>query len=156
MTLPNKNKIKAAFLLTVFALNTVIAFACSVGLDMGYNKKHHQTGQAETAIALSHCEAKNSNGHHHNKAMAGHHEKNFPSKDDCCNKNAVELQQIDKNFSHAEKIDLSAPVLLLALQFAYNINLLHNGEGTSTNHYFVRTYHPPIPDIRVAIQSFQI
>ena len=154
MTLTNKNKIKAAFLLTVFALNTVIAFACSVGLDMGYNKKHHHTERAENAVAPSHCEAKKLNEHQHNKTVANHPD--TPSKDDCCNKNAVELQQIDKNFSQTAKIDVSAPVLLLALQYAYNINLLHNGEVTSTQHYFVRTDHPPIPDIRVAIQSFQI
>ena len=34
-------QLKAAFLLIVFALNTVLGFACSMGLDMGYNKSHH-------------------------------------------------------------------------------------------------------------------
>lgn len=29
-------KIKAAFLLVVFALNTVVGFACSLGVDMGF------------------------------------------------------------------------------------------------------------------------
>lgn len=47
MTLQRKNKIRAFILLTVFSLNTVAGFACSIGLNMGYNAHHHE-GHATT------------------------------------------------------------------------------------------------------------
>ncbi|HEY5631199.1 MAG TPA: hypothetical protein VIR31_03660, partial [Nitrososphaeraceae archaeon] len=45
MTRQVKNKIRALALLTVFSLNTVAGFACSVGVDMGYNAHHHEHGK---------------------------------------------------------------------------------------------------------------
>src|SRR5689334_8615019 len=38
-----KNSIRAALLLVVFSLNTVIGFACSIGIDMGFNSTHHSS-----------------------------------------------------------------------------------------------------------------
>ncbi|WP_285059774.1 hypothetical protein [Pedobacter ginsengisoli] len=34
---------KAAFLLVVFSLNTFTGFACAVGMEMNFNKGHHQS-----------------------------------------------------------------------------------------------------------------
>lgn len=34
-------QLKAVFLLIVFCMNTITGFACGVGFDMGFNKKHH-------------------------------------------------------------------------------------------------------------------
>ena len=34
-------KYKALFLLATFSLNTVVGFACSLGIDMGFNSGHH-------------------------------------------------------------------------------------------------------------------
>ena len=34
-------KFKAIFLTIIFLLNTVVGFACTVGIDMGFNRGHH-------------------------------------------------------------------------------------------------------------------
>jgi len=54
---------KAAFLLIAFSLNTVIGFACAVGLDMGFNSHHHK----ESAIEVSENHHQNKS-HHHGEA----------------------------------------------------------------------------------------
>ena len=43
MTIQGKYKFIAAFLLALFSLSTLTGFACSVGLDMGYNAAHHSS-----------------------------------------------------------------------------------------------------------------
>ena len=65
-------QLKAAFLLIVFSLNTVIGFACAVGLDMGFNSHHHCQ---ENAI-------KTEGNHHHDEADVHHHQPNN-EKDNC-------------------------------------------------------------------------
>ncbi len=39
-------QIKAAFLIGVFSLNTVIGFACAIGIDIGFNTAHHHDDEA--------------------------------------------------------------------------------------------------------------
>ena len=60
-------QLKAAFLLIVFSLNTVVGFACSVGLEMGFNSSHHQ----EEKAAITH---KHDNSHQHDDAVVDHHQ----------------------------------------------------------------------------------
>ena len=44
-------QLKAALLLLVFGLNTIIGFACAVGVDMGFNTSHHHNnGTAEKGL----------------------------------------------------------------------------------------------------------
>ena len=50
---PTKSiQLKAAFLLLVFAFNTVLAFACSLGLKMGYNNRHPGTLPKRKCVVL--------------------------------------------------------------------------------------------------------
>ena len=56
-------KIKATLLITVFSLNSVFGFACSMGLDMGYNKSHHTEEAIEVSVH-AHGDGKK---HLHNK-----------------------------------------------------------------------------------------
>ena len=51
-------KIVAAFLLLVFSLNTIAGFACSVGIDLGYNSKHHPVHETIQAVAHIHQDGK--------------------------------------------------------------------------------------------------
>lgn len=165
-------KLKAAFLLMVFALNTVIAFACSMGLNMGYNKKHHHNENEEIVSTHSHSHSNTTKPNHHHKGAFTHsndatakhsinetakhqHKQENSGKDDCCNKNAIKFQQVDKSHSYAAKIQINTPVILLALQYAYNINLLYFSDIATRQYRFVPP-DPPLPDIRIAIQSFQI
>ncbi len=134
---------KAAFLLIVFSLNTVIGFACAVGLDMGFNSHHHE----ESAVEVT-------ENHHHDEADVHHHKANN-EKDNCCNDGVMKFQQVDKNI--ATSFSLINPLFFTSfLASYYNIDILSSGNKISVIKYFVRSHHPPIPDIRIAIQSFQI
>ena len=157
MTTIQKNKIKATFILAVFAFNTVVAFACSVGLNMGYNTKHHQEMSEEHHSSHTRNDNHKATAHEYNEGAAtDHHEESTPGKDDCCNQNAVQLQQVDKSLSHAAKIAINPPVLLFLVKHIYNIGLHHFSDIAIKQYYFVQSDHPPISDIRIAIQSFQI
>lgn len=148
----NRNKsiqFKAAFLLIVFSLNTVIGFACAVGMNMGFNSNHHE----ESAIEAT-------ENHHHDKSHLHDeadvsHQKTNNDKDNCCNDEVMKFQQVDKNI--ATSFSLISPVFFTSfLASFYHIDLLSSNNRISTIKYFVRRHHPPIPDIRIAIQSFQI
>ncbi len=139
---------KAAFLLIVFSLNTVIGFACAIGLDMGFNSHHHE----ESAIEVS-------ENHHHGKSHHDetdvHHHQTNNDKDNCCNDEVMKFQQVDKAI--ASSVTLISPVFFTSfLASFYHIDLLSSNNRISTIKYFVRRHHPPIPDIRIAIQSFLI
>jgi len=148
----NRNKsiqFKAAFLLIVFSLNTVIGFACAVGMNMGFNSHHHEESAIEATENHHHDKS-----HHHDEADVSHQKTNN-DKDNCCNDEVMKFQQVDKNI--ATSFSLISPVFFTSfLASFYHIDLLSSNNRISTIKYFVRRHHPPIPDIRVAIQSFQI
>lgn len=139
---------KAAFLLIVFSLNTVIGFACAVGMNMGFNSHHHEESVVETPGIHHHDKS-----HHHEEADVSHQKTN--DKDNCCKDGVMKFQQVDKNI--ATSFSLINPVFFTSfLASYYNIDILSSKNRTSAIKYFVRRHHPPIPDIRIAIQSFQI
>ncbi len=45
-------KLKAAFLIIVFGMNTVIGFVCAMGVNMGYNVHHHESEEMEHHDAM--------------------------------------------------------------------------------------------------------
>lgn len=158
-------KLKAAFLFTVFALNTVVGFACSVGLDMGFNSKHHHAEEVTEAVVHVHKDGKrhvhqekkekhdHSNPHKHH--VANNHHQSGNEKDNCCNDKVQEFQDLDKSVPHS--FSFVHPVFFTAFIAAYyNISLLPYTNVVKDIKQFVRSYHPPIADIRIAIQSFQI
>lgn len=147
-------KLKAAFLLAVFALNTVVGFACSVGLDMGFNSHHHDDDEA-TEVSV-HIDADGKKHEHHNETHKHHHEeKNTSKKDNCCNDKVTKFEQLDKSVPHS--LNIVHPIFFTSFLSAfYNVHLLHRSDVVIDNKHFVRSYHPPISDIRIAIQSFQI
>lgn len=162
-----KYKIIAAFLLMVFSLNTVVGFACSVGIDMGYNsKQHHDEGTSEVTEAVlhvhkdgkEHIHYEKKNGHDHSKS---HHQdqvnkdaKSKDEKDNCCNDEVLQIQQLDKSVPQSSNI--IHPIFLTAFFDAFYNVPLPSFDIVKDIKQFVRSYHPPIPDIRIAIQSFQI
>lgn len=194
-------KLKAAFLLVVFATNTIVGFACSLGLDMGYNSKHHGEDAATEAVVHIHkdgkkhihYEKKKSNNtdnshqpgekkatkavvhihkdaerHLHNEKKESHrHDKSHThdeannaeqskkDKDNCCTDEVKNFQQIDKSIPNS--VNIIHPVFFTAFVAAYyDITLLSHTNVVRDIKPFVRNHHPPIPDIRIAIQSFQI
>ena len=136
-------RLKAAFLLIVFSMNMIIGFACTVGMDMGFNSPHHE----ESSIASS------ASMHHHGVNIKNHQTKN--NKDNCCNDEVMQFQKIDKAL--ASSINVINPVSFTSYVASfYNIDILSHSTQISDIKYFVRSHHPPIPDIRIAIRSFQI
>ena len=65
-------QVKAAFLLFVFALNTAVGFACSIGMDMGFNATHHKDGEASSI----HVHADGKKHFHQPKSAQQHKEEN--------------------------------------------------------------------------------
>jgi len=140
-------QLKAAFLVLVFGFNTLTGFACAIGIDMGFNKTHHHDDEATEVHAdgIKH--------HHHDKAAHQHAHKG--GKDDCCNDKVVKISQADKAVPQAVK--LLSPVFFTAFVAVFNnIIISYPSQVNTFTKYFVRGHHPPIPDIRIAIQSFQI
>ena len=129
-------KLKACFLLVVFALNTIVGFACAMGVNMGFNSHHHDDEATEIAE------------HHHDK-------KEDSKKDDCCNNRVITLSQADKAIIQSNSL-VSPVFFTVFISSYYNPSVSFTSELNASSKYFVRSHHPPIPDIRIAIQSFQI
>ena len=151
-------QIIATVLMIVFSLNTIIGFACAVGLDMGFNSSHHEKEAADISIHI-HADGKQ---HRHHNEVKNHHEdadnhlhKTINDKDNCCHDRATKIAQQDKAI--APSISITSPFFFTTLISSfYNIDILLSNGADSHIKYFIQSHHPPIPDIRIAIQSFQI
>lgn len=144
-------KLKAAILLLVFGLNTVVGFACSLGVDMGFNSTHHSK---EATTAQGHVHTNGKIHHHEQQENAGssHHKQ---EKNNCCNDEVIKVSQVDKS-SPQSNIAVSPLFLSAFITKFYDASILSLPTITTSIKQFVRSYHPPIRDIRIAIQSFQI
>ena len=155
-------QVRAVIPLFVFGLDTIVGFACSVGLDMGFNSKHHHDEATEADVHVhkdskKHVhygeknDHKNNNTHHHDQS---NNEKNKQGKDDCCNDKVLKLEQLDKSVPQYLNI-IHPTFLIIFFDVFYNVSLPAT-DTVKNIKQFVRSYHPPIPDIRIAIQSFQV
>lgn len=149
----------------VFALNTVVGFACSVGVDMSFNSKHHHDAEATEAVMHVHKDGKehvhqekkespnHDKSHHHDEL--NNHSTSDSDKDNCCNDKAIKFEQLDK--SVPQSVNLVHPVFFTAFVATYyNSDVLPHPNVVKDFRQFLLSYHSPIPDIRIAIQSFQI
>ena len=132
-------KLKAAFLLLVFALNTVVGFACSMGVNMGFNSHHH-----DEAPVHIHADGKRHQHHQHEHPHG---------KDNCCNDAVVKFQQVDKNRAPGTQAAPDAIAILFSSSFSIN-NVTIAAPAYARR--IIRNYYPPPPDIRIFIQSFLI
>ena len=125
----------------IFSLSTVIGFACAIGIDMGFNTTHHHEGEAKVHI--------------HKDGKKHVHKNEQSKKDDCCNDKVVKISQDDKALS--QSLNIINPVFFTpALCAYYHFDVTCASQVITSVKYFARSYHPPIPDIRIAIRSFQI
>ena len=131
------------FLLVVFSMNTIIGFACAIHIDKWFTTGHHH--ETETAAHKS--------AHHHDDADKDHNSKD--NKNNCCNDHVIKFAQLDKSFPHCFA-GLNAIFYTTLISTFYNIDVLHTSKSSANIKYFVRSHHPPIQDIRIGIQSFQI
>lgn len=149
MTRGHSVRIKAMLLTIVFLLNTVIGFACSIGIDMGFNSAHLKH---EHAVAKHEHSNQSQQDHHPHKA---HHNQNADS-DNCCKDEAAKLTASDKLTQRIFDLhQLSLPFAVLAGHvFFQRIEL--GLPSNVPNACFAKHCRSPIIDVRIAIQSFQI
>lgn len=167
-------KLKALFLLVVFASNTAVGFACAVGVDMGFNSSHHSETEEpeavhihddgkkhvhenETSVITTHVHEDGTN-HQHDSEQAKQiavDDSNLLTKDDggCCTNEVQEFQNLDKNIS--VNTGINVPVFMAILSTYFDIDFSLAIKDFPVN-YKARFYYPPPPDIRIAIQRFQI
>ena len=148
MTRQVKNKIRALALLTVFSLNTVAGFACSVGVDMRYNSHHHEHGKKHV----------HKHEHQHNP-IEGISVKlsDESSKDDCCSNDVTQFSLLDKSVA-ANNLLIAAPVFLLPFQTIFpSPNMNDSGLAVNSKFQFVRrSSFLNDTDLQMAIRRFQI
>ena len=158
-------KLKAILLLTVFLFSTVVGFACALGLISKFNKSQH----GEEKVALNHEPAeshhkegkavssshKQGSSHSHDHAVADQHN-TAKTKDDCCSDEVMKFEQVDKYSPQYPGFSFQPVFFTLLFTSTYNTDVPALNILLSNSKYFARSYHPPIPEIRIAIQSFQI
>ena len=148
----------------IFSLNSIVGFACAAGIDMGFNTKHHEAEKATSALVHIHKDGKkhvhqekkhspnNSKAHRHDNAGVSD---KATGDDDCCSSKVTSFQQLDKSIPVA--LGLVHPVFFTATVSNYfYLSILPPAGNIKDIKLFVRSYHPPIADIRIAIQSFQV
>ncbi len=145
-------------------MNTVIGFACSVSVEMGFKSKHHREKATGAVVHIhnndkKHIHHKKKGSHSHDKSQSNgqvssrHESEN--NKQNCCTDKVSEFHQLEKSVPTIVKV--VHPLFITAFAAVYcNINLLPHTDIVRDIKPFVRSYHPPISDIRIAIQSFQI
>ena len=154
MKINSSIQFKAAFLLLIFSLNMVVGFACAIGVDMEFNTAHHHDLDAVKV----HTHADGKKHEHHNKVNEHHEKKNNTKneeKEGCCNDAVVKISQTDKAFPQSNTV-VQAIFFSTFIASFYNIDIFSFSQIAGNPKYFLQNYHPPIADIRIAIQSFQI
>ncbi|RTL60024.1 MAG: hypothetical protein EKK37_04055 [Sphingobacteriales bacterium] len=168
-------RLKALFLLIVFASNTAVSFACALGVDMGFNTSHHNEIEEAVEVHIhsdgkKHIhdeEASEVTKHGHQNSSKHQHEtettKQVPADKSisftkgaggCCSNEVQKFQKLDKNVT-VNVSSINAPVFIAVLSAFLDIDL-SNGIKDFLPKYTARFYYPPPPDIRIAIQRFQI
>ena len=115
-------QLKAAFLIIVFSMNTVIGFACAMGVDMGFNSKHHHDDDKEameTAVPVNGKEHQ----HHDEEAKHHHDSKEDLEKGGCCKDGVIKFQNLDKNLNQNNTPVIYAHVFATIRSDFWNVNV---------------------------------
>ena len=164
-------QLKAAFLLLVFAMNTLVGLACAVGMAMGFNASHHEKAQTIEAPVHGHADGnkhehaapvktaihihEDGKKHEHSNEKDKLYQEHTPTseKEDCCTDQVVKLQSVEKNL--APKTYFDAPQFVTILSTFLTGNIL-NVTRAFPHKKIVRFFYPPPPDILISIQKFQV
>jgi hypothetical protein len=144
-------RLKAAFLTLIFTGN-VICWGCPMGMCMcgrsSESAKINEGCKNNNCLGKKECCPKEKKSTENQGTSKGCH-------DNHCKNNIINFSKVDK--SCAESIEMVSIIFFTAfISSFYNIDILYIFEGTTNIKYFLQNYHPPIPDIRLAIRSFQI
>jgi hypothetical protein len=133
-------------------MNTIAGFACSVGVDMGYNNHHHNHGKKHLH---KHGEEQYKHQHHHSEGAIS--VSSSKPNDDCCLNDVARFALLDKSVTD-KSLHLQAPVFFIAFTSSVLVqNENRDGKSVSSKFQFVRrSCFFNDMEIRIAIQSFQI
>lgn len=161
-------KLKALFLLIVFASNTLVGFACAMGFDMGFNTTQQAKAEELLEMHVHEKETSAAANHNHQNGDIRQHD-NKPAKqvptrvsvsftkssDECCSDDVQKFQNLDKNLNQNvnTRIDFSAFVAIVSTFLG--IDLSQDSKDFPPKNK-AKFFYPPPLDIRIAIQSFQI
>ena len=133
----------------IFGLNTIVGFACAVGVNMGFNASHYD----ETVDVSVHVHS-DGKKHQHDESNKDHHDKKDPSKKDgCCDDKVISFQTLDKNLAQNAQSVINITVIILNSFFGINF---FKPIAIAPQKFIIPTSHPPPADIRIIIRSFQI
>ena len=146
-------QIKAAFLAIVFGFNIVVGFACSLGINMGFNS--HQHSEACTVTVKNYD---SEYGEQASSAPVSQYQckhKSDREKDMCVDKKVVKLSRKDKTVpeSATEFCNIFLPSFVASF---YQYALVHSTQVFPPDKYYPQDYHPSTGDLRISIQSFLI
>jgi ABC-type nickel/cobalt efflux system permease component RcnA len=142
-------QLKAAFLIMVFSMNTIIGFAFALGVDMGFNSKHHHDHDEEVHVDCKEQQHNDEETKHH------HESKEDSEKGGCCNEGVIKFQNLEKNLNQNNTQVIYVHVFVTMLSNFWSINIF-NCDKALPQQYKVSVFHPPPTDILIAIQRFQI
>ena len=159
-------KYKALFLLVSFSLNSVVGFACSLGVDMGFNSNHHSHGSGkhdENSDADDH-EHDGANSHSQHGANSRHHKDNHsntasftsPSEDNCCKDFVVGFQSMDKMVAKGCSSVQQQHIAIYPFVIPVTSGLNDTKGFTKHQRIPPKEIDLPPPDIIVFVQSFLI
>ena len=136
-------------------MNTIIGFACAMGVDMGFNSKHHNEDD-EVTEAMVHVHA-NTEIHEHEQeeSKEHHHSHEGSEKGGCCNDSVIKFQSLDKSLGSNANASINHPVFVTIITNFYSTDIFNSTKVPAQKH-LRPFFHPPPPDIRILIQSFQI
>ncbi|MEP7319603.1 MAG: hypothetical protein ABI921_12705, partial [Panacibacter sp.] len=125
-----------------------------IGIDMGFNTHHHHDEEATETTVHLHANGKKHDPH--DETAKHHHDsKEDSEKDGCCNDGVIKFQSLDKSLSGNANTSITLPVFIAIVQSYHNTDIFKH-KLVSAQKYLLPFSHPPPPDIRILIQSFQI
>lgn len=141
-----------SFVLLVFSLNTLLGFACGAGWNLGYNAGHHQ----HQTLAEQHSGSKDVMHHHSDNGAHEKSDHNKEKNEDCCTENVLTISLADKTMPKSvEKINpVCISVFTIAGPYVFTSPGLYDAKNSLS--YLISGHPPPVTDIRIAIQRFQI
>lgn len=168
----NNKKLKAALLLLVFSLNTMVGFACSVGFNFTQvfnhhgNKESHSHDQAHqhgitAGPSHGHGEKEdhhgNNKGNSHDHSTFNHHEDN-QEENNCCADEVVKFALLDNAIPQTNQNLVPLPVEVLFIWPGFIVADYNNAEGfIKLTPPLLRSWPPAShTELRIVIQSFQI
>ena len=156
-------QVKAGILLFVFSLNMMKGLACSLESVIGLSDHAHCTEATESGSRLANdgkITFHRNNNSHKQQSHSGLDKRSLQLKsegsdDDCCTDSVVKFNCLDKSVTQNINASFGGLFLVAVISNFLFIDIF-KGPAIAAYIYISPHFHPPAPDIRVFIRSFQI